>query len=132
MPRIRIGACTITIAECLADEIVSGALAPGAALDETRLAKRFEVSRTPVREAIRLLVAKHVGQAKQFFTVENYRVIIERHGADLWAEATVKLRVTVALNAAGREAGIPANLCLKSNWSGDFDDVGAEAENHAR
>lgn len=41
----------------LADEIVSGALAPGAALDETRLAKRFEVSRTPVREAIRLLVA---------------------------------------------------------------------------
>jgi DNA-binding GntR family transcriptional regulator len=41
----------------LADEIVSGALAPGAALDETRLAKRFDVSRTPVREAIRLLVA---------------------------------------------------------------------------
>ena len=41
----------------LADDIVRGALAPGAALDETTLARRFEVSRTPVREAIRLLVA---------------------------------------------------------------------------
>lgn len=36
---------------------------------------------------------------------------------------TSKLRITVELNSVGREAGIPANLCLKSNWSGDFDDV---------
>jgi DNA-binding GntR family transcriptional regulator len=41
----------------LADEIVQGAIAPGAALDETSLARRFKVSRTPVREAIRLLAA---------------------------------------------------------------------------
>jgi len=41
----------------LADEIVRGALLPGAALDETRIANRFHVSRTPVREAIRLLAA---------------------------------------------------------------------------
>jgi len=41
----------------LADEIVRGVLTPGAALDETRLARRFDVSRTPVREAIRLLAA---------------------------------------------------------------------------
>jgi DNA-binding GntR family transcriptional regulator len=41
----------------LADEIVRGVLSPGAALDETTLARRFEVSRTPVREAIRLLAA---------------------------------------------------------------------------
>jgi len=41
----------------IADEIVRGALAPGAALDESTLARRFEVSRTPVREAIRLLAA---------------------------------------------------------------------------
>ena len=41
----------------LADEIVRGALTPGAALDETTLARRFDVSRTPVREAIRLLAA---------------------------------------------------------------------------
>ncbi|HEX3340798.1 MAG TPA: GntR family transcriptional regulator [Pseudolabrys sp.] len=41
----------------LADEIVRGALLPGSALDEITLADRFRVSRTPVREAIRLLVA---------------------------------------------------------------------------
>jgi DNA-binding GntR family transcriptional regulator len=41
----------------LADEIVRGTLHPGAALDETELARRFRVSRTPVREAIRQLAA---------------------------------------------------------------------------
>src|SRR5688500_17260152 len=51
----------LTLAEELrlqiADEIVRGALEPGAALDETELARRFGVSRTPVREAIRQLAA---------------------------------------------------------------------------
>jgi len=41
----------------LADEIVQGVLRPGDALDETELANRFGVSRTPVREAIRQLSA---------------------------------------------------------------------------
>jgi DNA-binding GntR family transcriptional regulator len=41
----------------LADEIVRGVLKPGVGLDETELARRFEVSRTPVREAIRQLAA---------------------------------------------------------------------------
>lgn len=41
----------------LADEIVRGQLAPGSALDEIELARRFNVSRTPVREAIRMLAA---------------------------------------------------------------------------
>jgi len=41
----------------LADDIVRGQLAPGAALDEIELARRFSVSRTPVREAIRMLAA---------------------------------------------------------------------------
>lgn len=41
----------------LADAIVSGTLVPGAALDEMELARRFHVSRTPVREAIRQLAA---------------------------------------------------------------------------
>src|SRR6266852_7430735 len=41
----------------LADDIVRGLLTPGAGLDETELARRFGVSRTPVREAIRQLAA---------------------------------------------------------------------------
>jgi len=43
--------------------------------------------------SFRLLVAAALGQRKEFFSVETYRVIIERHGEDLWAEATVKIRV---------------------------------------
>lgn len=47
----------------LADEIVDGKLAPGAALDEHQLAQRFGVSRTPVREAIRELAASGLIEA---------------------------------------------------------------------
>src|ERR1700692_2342221 len=48
----------------LADEIVRGALAPGAALDETDIARRFNVSRTPVREALSQLVASGLVEAR--------------------------------------------------------------------
>jgi DNA-binding GntR family transcriptional regulator len=41
----------------LADAIIAGGLAPGTPLDETELAGRFQVSRTPVREALRRLQA---------------------------------------------------------------------------
>lgn len=41
----------------LTEQIVTGALAPGTRLDEHALASRFDVSRTPVREALRQLAA---------------------------------------------------------------------------
>jgi DNA-binding GntR family transcriptional regulator len=42
----------------LADEIITGVLAPGTKLDERELAERFSVSRTPIREALRELKAR--------------------------------------------------------------------------
>ena len=48
----------------LADEIVRAVLVPGTALDEITLADRFHVSRTPVREAIRLLAASGIVEVR--------------------------------------------------------------------
>lgn len=45
------------LAERLADDIVNGRIFPGVRLEELELAARFKVSRTPVREALRLLAA---------------------------------------------------------------------------
>lgn len=45
------------IAKQLVDEIVRGALKPGERLDEQALANRFNVSRTPIRDALRELMA---------------------------------------------------------------------------
>jgi DNA-binding GntR family transcriptional regulator len=45
------------IRQRLAARIVEGQLAPGTPLDESQLAEEFAVSRTPVREALRLLAA---------------------------------------------------------------------------
>jgi DNA-binding GntR family transcriptional regulator len=45
------------VEERIADGILRGELAPGSKLDEQTLAARFNVSRTPVREALRQLLA---------------------------------------------------------------------------
>ena len=67
-PGVTAGSGRRTLAEelhsHLADEIVCGQLQPGAALDEMELARRFHVSRTPVREAIRQLAASGLVEAR--------------------------------------------------------------------
>jgi len=50
--------------QILADEIVRGKISPGDTLDETAIAGRFSVSRTPVREAIRQLAASGLVDAR--------------------------------------------------------------------
>ena len=84
----------------LADEIVRGSLAPGAALDETTLARRFEVSRTPVREAIRLLAASGLVEVRA-----HRAAIVARPGAEQLAgmfEAMAELEALCAGFAAER------------------------------
>jgi DNA-binding GntR family transcriptional regulator len=45
------------IARVLEDEIVGGGIAPGTVMRQEQLSERFDVSRTPVREALRRLAA---------------------------------------------------------------------------
>jgi len=46
----------LKLRDALEDEIVNGPLKPGDRLDEAALAERFNVSRTPIREAFKYLV----------------------------------------------------------------------------
>lgn len=57
-----------SVYETLLEAIVSGSLAPGSDLNSVDLARQLEVSRTPVKEAIKLLT--HDGLAEQ---VNNHR-----------------------------------------------------------
>jgi DNA-binding GntR family transcriptional regulator len=56
-PRIRASLAS-DIRETLQAEIETGQLAPGSTMDERALAERFNVSRTPVREALQHLAAR--------------------------------------------------------------------------
>ena len=56
------------IRQRLATRIISSELSPGTPLDETALATEFSVSRTPVREALRLLAASGLVQQRPHAT----------------------------------------------------------------
>ncbi|GMG85508.1 GntR family transcriptional regulator [Paralimibaculum aggregatum] len=79
------------IARDLEHDIVTGVLLPGQKLDERGLAERFGSSRTPVREAIRILVARglvatvanrgaEVAQIAVTEIVEMFEVMAELEG----------------------------------------------------
>ena len=71
----------------LQEEIESGKLPPGAPLDERALAARFQVSRTPVREALQQLAARDLvriaprqGVTVSRLSISQVRAIMESIG----------------------------------------------------
>jgi DNA-binding GntR family transcriptional regulator len=113
------------IVAALEKDIVQGALRPGERLDEQALAQRFEVSRTPVREALQELAAlglatqqAHRGSFVADVTLEevfgSYEVLAELEGLcarlaarRMTAEQKTELeqlhtRMAGCLDAAGR------------------------------
>lgn len=79
------------ISSTLAGEIAAGLIAPGSKLEEEALCKRFNASRTPVREALRQLAAQDVldirprlGAFVVQLTVEKLVEMFETMG---WLEA---------------------------------------------
>jgi DNA-binding GntR family transcriptional regulator len=88
----------------LADEIVRGALAPGASLDETDIARRFNVSRTPVREALRQLAASGLVEARAHRGAVVARPTLE--GLNCMFEAMAELEALCAGLAAERMPAI--------------------------
>jgi DNA-binding GntR family transcriptional regulator len=88
----------------LADEIVRGALAPGAPLDETDIARRFNVSRTPVREALRQLAASGLVDARAHRGAVVARPSLERLNGMF--EAMAELEALCAGLAAERMSAV--------------------------
>lgn len=96
------------IRQKLAARIVAGELKPGTPLDETTLAGEFAVSRTPVREALRLLAASGLVDQR----AHAKALVAKPHEDDLRGmfdvmaelEALCAGRAALAMDAREREA----------------------------
>ena len=92
----------------LADDIVRGTLAPGQTLDEMELARRFGVSRTPVREAIRQLAASGLVETRPHrgavVARPNHQRILGMFEAMAELEALCAGLAAERMNAAERRA----------------------------
>jgi DNA-binding GntR family transcriptional regulator len=101
-PRAR-GSGVQTVYDALKSAIVDLTLEPGAPLDEVRLAERFDMSRTPVREALVRLAAE--GLVTQLPNRNTIVAPIDFGALPVYFEAlTLMYRVTTRLAANGRTA----------------------------
>ncbi|GHF24213.1 hypothetical protein GCM10010218_00850 [Streptomyces mashuensis] len=124
------------------DDIVSGVLPPGTRLVEELLARRYGVSRVPVREALRTLASegfvttrRHAGAcvaeptADEAADLLDVRLLLEPLGAARAAQRRTEahLRVLRGLVRVGRDrlaAGRPGELARLGDW---FDETLAQA-----
>ena len=125
------------IAERLRGAILSGELLPGAALVETALAEQFQVSRAPLREALRQLIEQglvvtvpytgtHVVQltADDVREIHSMRITLERFAFEqAWPRRDARFRqellrrqvvLTAAIDRGDDAASIAAELELHS------------------
>jgi len=115
-------------------EIEAGVLYPGAPLDERELARRFDVSRTPVREALQQLAAQGLvsvaprhGVAVARLSVGKVRAMLEYVG-ELEALAA---RLTARRRDEGLYAALEAGLSLCRRVAATPGAVGYAAANAA-
>ncbi len=95
------------IARDLADDIVAGRLRPGHDLNSVELARRFDTSRTPVREALLLLEKEGLVEIEM-----HRRPRVKRWS---WSEICELYQVRATL------AGLVAELIVKNAPEGDID-----------
>ena len=125
------------VREALADDIIAGRAPPGTRLDEASLAKRFAVSRTPVREALRELAATGLARITPHQGAVVVRVSEGRLGEIFEAvaelEATCSRLAALRMSAAERVAlEVLHRQCGTLVRSGDAERYhAAHAEFHA-
>jgi len=112
-----------SLREAIEEEIATGKLIPGARLEETQLAARFGVSRTPVREVLNLLAGEGLVEARagrgmvvteihfervveMFEVMGELEALCARHAARRMSSAELqRLELTHHACAAACEAG---------------------------
>ena len=113
---LRRGAGVSHVYETLRREIIDLKLAPGSMIDETHLADRFSLSRTPIREAmVRLAVEGFIT------TLPNRATIVSQidflNLPHFFDALTLMYRVTTRLAAANHAAGdIPGIRALQAQY----------------
>lgn len=116
-----------TLNETLAQEIAAGTLGPGTWLDEQRLADRFGVSRTPVREALGQLVASGLADRRPHRGVVVAAVTVERlnHMFEVMTELEGTCARLAALRMTPQERETLAALHKASAAAATGDDIAA-------
>ena len=105
-----------TVYETLRNEIIELKIAPGSPIDEVQLSDRFELSRTPVREALVKLSAEGL-----ITTLTNRATIVSQIDflglPEFFDALTLMYRVTTRLAAARHEADdIDSILALQKSF----------------
>lgn len=80
--------------------------------------------------SLALVIARTLGQHRPAFTDESYRVIVEKRGAEMVAEATVRLRIGGELRHTVAESTGPVGAldrALRLALERDFPEIGAVA-----
>tara|TARA_R110002124_G_scaffold133942_7_gene296520 strand:+ start:5472 stop:6182 length:711 start_codon:yes stop_codon:yes gene_type:complete len=80
------------VAEELEEEIIAGRIAAGSRLDETSIAARFGISRTPVREALHILCGRSLAERVPYKGVLVAQISEER--IDQMFEAMAEIEAT--------------------------------------
>jgi DNA-binding GntR family transcriptional regulator len=110
----------------LRGDILSGALTPGAELAQMRLAKELGVSRTPLREALRMLMREGLVEGEPNRSLRVTRLSLEdmdQHWASRIALETIAIRIAVPLLTVQDFAGFEGDLAQMDylGEAGDFE-----------
>lgn len=120
------GEVAIRLREALENDIVAGRLKPGERLDETDLAERFGVSRTPIREALIQLAGSGMIELRPrrgaHVTLLGPRELLESFELMGELEAACARFAAKRMTAEERETLISAfKRCRKARDKGDVD-----------
>ena len=94
------------VADALRDDILKGRFSPGEALRETAIAEEFEVSRAPVREALRILAAEGLVESLPY-----------RHTRVRRITSTESRRSNTCAAARGLRRGAPSSRRHPLRWT---------------